>query len=58
MTALRSILNPIDFSDQSRHALRWAEALASRHRSRLIVLAAVDPLLVEAAKIEICHGAC
>jgi universal stress protein A len=51
--ALRSILCPIDFSDQSRHALRWAEALASRHKSRLIVLTAVDPLLAEAARVRL-----
>jgi universal stress protein A len=53
MTTLRTILCPIDFSDQSRHALRRAEALASRHRSRLIVLTAVDPLLAEAAKVRL-----
>jgi nucleotide-binding universal stress UspA family protein len=53
MTTLRTILCPIDFSDQSRHALRWAEALAGRHRSRLIVLTAVDPLLAEAAKVRL-----
>jgi nucleotide-binding universal stress UspA family protein len=51
MMALRAILSPIDFSDQARHALRWAEALASRHQSRLLVLTAVDPLLAEAAKV-------
>lgn len=53
MPALRSILCPIDFSDQSRHALRWAEALGTRHKSRLIVLTAVDPLLAEAAKVRL-----
>ena len=50
---LRTILCPIDFSEQSRHSLRWAGALASRHRSRLIVLTAVDPLLAEAAKVRL-----
>jgi nucleotide-binding universal stress UspA family protein len=53
MMALRSILCPVDFSEQSRHALRWAEAIASRHKSRLIVLTAVDPLLAEAAKVRL-----
>lgn len=50
---LRTILCPIDFSDHSRHALQWAEALASRHQSRLIVLTAVDPLLVQAATLRL-----
>jgi nucleotide-binding universal stress UspA family protein len=53
MMALRSILCPIDFSHQARHALRWAEALASRHQSRLLVLTAVDPLLAEVAKVHL-----
>jgi nucleotide-binding universal stress UspA family protein len=48
---LRSILSPVDFSEQSRQALRWAGAFATRFRSRLTVLNAVDPLLAEAAKI-------
>lgn len=48
---LRSILSPVDFSEQSRHALRWAEEIAARHQSRLTVLAVVDPLLAEAAKM-------
>lgn len=50
MLTLRSILCPVDFSDQSLHALRWAVALAARNQSRLIVLTAVDPLLAEAAR--------
>ena len=53
MLTLRTILCPIDFSDHSRHALRWADALASRHQSRLVVLTAVDPLLAEAAKVRL-----
>ncbi len=53
MMSLRTILCPIDFSDQSRHALRWADALARRHRSRLVVLTAVDPLLADAAKVRL-----
>jgi nucleotide-binding universal stress UspA family protein len=53
MTTWGTILCPIDLSDQSRHALRWAGALASRHQSRLIVLTAVDPLLAEAAKVRL-----
>jgi nucleotide-binding universal stress UspA family protein len=47
---LRTILCPVDFSDQSQEALRWAIALAAQHQSRLTVLTAVDPLLAHAAK--------
>jgi nucleotide-binding universal stress UspA family protein len=47
---LRSILCPVDFSEQSRHALRLAGALAARYQSRLVVLSVVDPLLAEAAR--------
>jgi nucleotide-binding universal stress UspA family protein len=50
MLTLRSILCPIDFSDQSRDALRWALALAAQHHGRLSVFTAVEPLLAEAAK--------
>lgn len=53
MMTLRSILCPIDFSEHSRDALRWAEALASRHQSRLIVVSAVDPVLAEAARVKL-----
>jgi nucleotide-binding universal stress UspA family protein len=45
----RTILCPIDFSEHSRQALRYAALLASRSRGRLIVLYAEDPLLVSAA---------
>lgn len=51
MIALRSLLCPVDFSEQSRHALRWAGALARRTKGRLTVVSAVDPLLAEAAKL-------
>jgi universal stress protein E len=51
MIALRSLLCPVDFSEQSGHALRWAKALARRTGGRLTVLSAVDPLLAEAAKL-------
>jgi universal stress protein A len=53
MLTLRTILCPIDFSDHSRQALRWADALAGRHQSRLVVLTAVDPLLAEAATVRL-----
>jgi nucleotide-binding universal stress UspA family protein len=45
----RSILCPVDFSDQSRLALRYAEAVARRARAALHVCYVNDPLLVAAA---------
>ena len=51
MIALRSLLCPVDFSEQSGHALRWAKALARRTGGRLTVVSAVEPLLAEAAKL-------
>lgn len=50
---MRTILCPVDFSDQSRQALRWAAALATRHGCRLVVVNAVDPLLADAAKAKL-----
>lgn len=49
-TRLESLLCPVDFSEQSRHALRWAGALAERFEARLRVFTAVEPLLAEAAR--------
>ena len=49
----RSILSPVDFSEQSRHALRWAAALAARFGSRLTVVSVVDPLLAAAALVRL-----
>ena len=53
MMNISTILCPIDFSTQSQQALRWAAALARRHRSRLVVVTAVDPLLAQAAKVRL-----
>lgn len=50
---LRSILSPVDFSEQSRHAFRWAGALATRFQSRLTVVNVVDPLLAEVARLRL-----
>jgi nucleotide-binding universal stress UspA family protein len=50
---LRSIISPVDFSEQSRHALRWAGAFAAQFRSRLTVITVVNPLLAEAARIRL-----
>jgi nucleotide-binding universal stress UspA family protein len=44
-----SILCPIDFSEPSRTALRYAAAIANHFGARLTVLAVDDPLLAEAA---------
>lgn len=51
MAPLRSLLCPVDFSEQSGHALRWAKVLARRTGGRLTVVNAVEPLLAEAAKL-------
>lgn len=48
-----SIISSVDFSEQSRHALRWAAALAARFGSRLTVVSVVDPLLAEAARVKL-----
>lgn len=44
-----TILCPVDFSLQSRRALRYASALADRSHSRLAVLFVEDPLLFAAS---------
>ena len=48
-TGFRSIVCPVDFSDHSRLALKYAEAIALRANSSLTVVFANDPLLVAAA---------
>lgn len=53
MTSFHSILCPVDFSEQSRHALRLAGTLAARYTSRLSVLSVVDPFLAEAARVRL-----
>jgi nucleotide-binding universal stress UspA family protein len=50
---LKSVLCPVDFSEQSRHALRWAAAFAVRFHSTLRVVNVVLPLLEEAARIRL-----
>jgi nucleotide-binding universal stress UspA family protein len=51
MSLFRSILCPIDFSDESQNALRWAAALALKFQGRLTVLHAIEPLLAHAAQV-------
>lgn len=48
MTTTLTVLCPIDFSDGSRGALRYAAALAEHFRARMELLAVEDPLLTEA----------
>lgn len=45
----RSVLCPVDFSEHSRLALRYAEAVARRGGAALTIAYANDPLLVAAA---------
>jgi nucleotide-binding universal stress UspA family protein len=46
-----SILCPVDFSEHSRVALRYAEAIAKRSHGHLSVLYVNDPLLIAAATV-------
>src|SRR3954447_666175 len=48
MNVRPSILCPIDYSDASAGALRYAAAVAEHFATRLIVLTVEDPLLTEA----------
>lgn len=47
----RTILCPVDFSEHSRHALRFAALLAARDRGRLVVLYVEDPMLAAGAAV-------
>ena len=47
----RSVLCPVDFSEHSRQALRYAEAMAGRSGGSLTVTYANDPLLIAAAAV-------
>ena len=53
MLTVRSILCPVDFSEQSRRALLWASAIAQYRGGEMIVLSVVEPLLAEAAGIRL-----
>lgn len=52
-TQADSVLCPVDFSDQSREALRWASAIAERRGGEMTVLSVVEPLLARAAGIRL-----
>ena len=51
MTGRPSILCPVDFSEASAGALRYAASIASHSAARLIVLSVEDPLLTESAAL-------
>lgn len=51
MSSRSAILCPVDFSDPSRGALRYARVIADHFGSRLVVLAVEDPLLTEAVDL-------
>ena len=51
MLRRQSLLCPIDFSNPSRAALRYATAIAERFQMRLTLLTVNDPLLAEAAAL-------
>jgi nucleotide-binding universal stress UspA family protein len=53
MLTARSVLCPVDFSEQSRQALQWASAIAQHRGGELTVLSVVDPLLAQAAGIRL-----
>ena len=53
MLTVRSILCAVDFSEQSRRALRWASAIAQHRGAELTVLSVVEPLLAQAAGIRL-----
>ncbi len=53
MLSVRSVLCPVDFSEQSRQALRWASAIAQYRGGEMTVLSVVEPLLAQAAGIRL-----
>lgn len=55
MNARATILCPVDFSDASRGALRYAKALTEHFGGRLVLLTVEDPLLTEAIDLGTGH---
>jgi universal stress protein A len=53
MLTVRSVLCPVDFSEQSRQALLWASAIAQYRGGELTILSVVEPLLAQAAEIRL-----
>jgi nucleotide-binding universal stress UspA family protein len=56
MTRPPSVLCPIDFSNPSRAALRYATAVAEHFRAHLTLLTVNDPLMAEAAEMKVGPG--
>jgi universal stress protein A len=52
MKLFQTILCPIDFSEQSLHALGHAALLATRNSGQLVALFVEDPMLASAAAVE------
>lgn len=51
MTSRNSVLCPVDFSDASRGALRYAAVVANHLKAELTIMTVTDPLLREAAEL-------
>jgi universal stress protein A len=51
MNSRPAILCPVDFSDASRGALRYAKVITEHFGGRLLILAVEDPLLTEAVDL-------
>jgi nucleotide-binding universal stress UspA family protein len=51
MTAIRSVICPVDFSDAALGALRYGAAAANYLQAELVVMTVTDPLLTEAAEL-------
>jgi nucleotide-binding universal stress UspA family protein len=56
MTSTPPVLCPIDFSDSSRGALKYANTIAVHFATRLTLLVVNDPLLLEASVIAAGHS--
>jgi universal stress protein A len=55
MTSRPTILCPVDFSDASRTALRYARLVMEHFAARLVILTVEDPLLTEAIDLGTGH---
>lgn len=55
MTARPTILCPVDFSEASRNALKYARVVSEHFHARMVLLAIEDPLLTEAIDLGTGH---
>src|SRR5690242_19490559 len=51
MNSLPPVLCPIDLSDSSRGALKYANAIATHFRTQLLLVVVNDPLLLEVSQL-------